>query len=326
MMRALTVTAFGGPETLAVREAPTPSPRPGEVTIDVSHAAVGLVDVFLRRGDYRDREGLPQPPYVPGLEVAGTVREAGEGVTGLQPGDPVATLTLPRQGGLAEVVAAPAQLVVPLNETGVPPEQAAAALGNAATAYLALTDAAHLRSGERVLVHGVTGALASTFPAVAKLLGAAEVVGTVRRESKTEAAHGLGVDRVVVAAEVPTALGGERFEVVVDPVGGELRRKSVPLLAWQGRMLVVGNASGATDVTVDTNLIWKSAIGIIGYAIGGVYAADPERGVGAGKAVLPLLADGRLGLPVTLAPLDDAVAAFERFERGEIDGRLLLVP
>lgn len=321
-MRAVMVTGFGGTDVLEMREVPVPAPRAGEVTIDVTHAAVGLVDVFLRRGDYRHLAGLPQPPYVPGLEVAGIVREIGERVTGLEVGDRVVTMTLPHQGGLAEVVAAPAAL----GGAAVSPKQAAAGVGNAATAYLALTEAVHLRAGERVLVHGVTGALASTFPAVAKMLGASEIVGTVRRESKVDDALALGVDRVVLAHEFPRAVVDERFDVVVDSVGGELRRQSVPLLAWQGRLLVVGNASGVTDVTVDTNQIWQSTIGVIGYSIGTVFAADPARGVAAGKAVLPLIASGTLTLPVTLAPLDEAAAAFDRFEHGEVNGRLLLTP
>src|ERR1700730_17713339 len=98
-MRAVMVTGFGGTDVLAMREMPVPAPRAGEVTIDVTHAAVGLVDVFLRRGDYRHLAGLPQPPYVPGLEVAGIVREIGERVTGFEVGDRVVTMTLPHPGG-----------------------------------------------------------------------------------------------------------------------------------------------------------------------------------------------------------------------------------
>ncbi|MFL1431615.1 MULTISPECIES: quinone oxidoreductase family protein [unclassified Nocardiopsis] len=322
-MRALTVTGFGGPEVLKVREVDTPSPGPGEITIDVSHAAVGLIDALLRRGDFRDAPGLPRPPYTPGLEVAGTVREIGAGVTGPRPGEVVATLTLPGMGGLAEVVAAPAPLVVPLGGT-VPPEQGAAALGNAATAHLAL-GAAHLRPGERVLVHGVTGALASVFPAVAAALGAAEVVGTVRRPERIAAAEELGLDRAVLSSDFPGAIADARFDVVVDPVGGELRRRSPEVLNRYGRLLVVGDASGE-DVALSTDLIWQRAIGVIGFNVGAVLAEDPTRGAAAGRAVLPLLADGRLRLPVTTAPLADAADTFARFERGAIGGRLLLIP
>ena len=79
-MRAAIVTRFGAPDVLEVSEMPDPIPGPGELSIDVTHAAVGLVDVFIRQGLYKDREGLPRPPYMPGLEVAGTVRELGKGL------------------------------------------------------------------------------------------------------------------------------------------------------------------------------------------------------------------------------------------------------
>ena len=79
-MRAAIVTRFGAPDVIEVSEIPDPIPGPGEVSIDVTHAAVGLVDVFIRQGLYKDREGLPRPPYMPGLEVAGTVRELGKGL------------------------------------------------------------------------------------------------------------------------------------------------------------------------------------------------------------------------------------------------------
>ena len=76
-MHAAVVTRFGEPDVFELTELPDPVPGPGQVAIDVSHAAVGLVDVYIRQGLYRDRAGLPQPPYVPGLEVAGTIRTLG---------------------------------------------------------------------------------------------------------------------------------------------------------------------------------------------------------------------------------------------------------
>ena len=92
-MKAIQVSSFGPPEVLRLTELPDAAPGPGEVAVDVTHAAVGLIDVFIRQGLYRDRPGLPQPPYVPGLEVAGTVRALGEGVAGFEVGEPVVTLS-----------------------------------------------------------------------------------------------------------------------------------------------------------------------------------------------------------------------------------------
>lgn len=320
----MSITRYGGPEVIEPVDVPEPQPGPGQVSIAVSHASVGLIEGIIRRGAFADVDGVVKPPFVPGLEVAGTVRAIGEGVTGLRPGEQAATLTLPDQGGYAEVVVAPASLVVSIEGTGVSRAQAAAGLGNAATAYLALTEVAHLREGERVLVHGAIGGLASAFPAVARLLGASAILGTVRSPDKAAAARALGLDDVVTSTDFPAALADDRFDVVIDPVGGQLRLDTLDLLAPLGRLVVVGNADGATGNLVDMNRIWTSNIAVLGFSAGGVLQAQPERGVPAGEAVLPLLADGRLRLPVTELPLDQAAEAHRRMDAKEVIGRLIL--
>jgi NADPH:quinone reductase len=172
-MRAAVVTRFGGPEVFELTELPDPVPRPGQVAIDVIYAAVGLVDIYIRQGLYKDRAGLPQPPYVPGLEVAGTIRALGDGAEGFQVAEPAVTLSgTGAEGGYASVTVAGAAMTVTLDGTGIDPAAAVAAVPNAATAYAALTEVAHLKPGERVLVHGALGGLASAFPGVARTLGA----------------------------------------------------------------------------------------------------------------------------------------------------------
>jgi GMC oxidoreductase/Alcohol dehydrogenase GroES-like domain len=145
----------GGPA--ADRAARSP-PGPGEVAIDVVYAAVGLIDVFIRQGLYRDRPGLPQPPYVPGLEVAGTVRALGEGVAGFEVGEPVVTLSANTgTGGYAAIFVSDAAYVASMKDVNLDPALAVAVVANGATAYLALTQIARIRDGERVLVHGGPG-------------------------------------------------------------------------------------------------------------------------------------------------------------------------
>jgi D-arabinose 1-dehydrogenase-like Zn-dependent alcohol dehydrogenase len=139
---------------LTETQLPDPEPGPGQITIDTSHAAVGLIDVLLRRGDMAKRPGLPQPPFVPGLEVAGTVRQLGNGVEGFHVGEPVVTVSQMALGGYASVTVAEASMVLSLSDSDVNPALAVAALPNATTAYLALTRVAHLQQGESVLVHG----------------------------------------------------------------------------------------------------------------------------------------------------------------------------
>ncbi|MGH2886112.1 MAG: alcohol dehydrogenase catalytic domain-containing protein, partial [Solirubrobacteraceae bacterium] len=140
------VTRFGAPDGFEISEMPDPIPGPGEVSIDVAYAAVGLVDIFIRQGLYKDRAGLPQPPYVPGLEVAGSIRELGDGVDGFSVGEPVVTVTgTGAEGGYASISVVDARFAVSLAGSGVDPALAVAAVPNAATAYLALTRVAHLQ-------------------------------------------------------------------------------------------------------------------------------------------------------------------------------------
>lgn len=321
-MRALSITRYGGPEVLEEIEAPEPVPGPGEVTITVSHASVGLVDALIRRGTLAEYDYAPKPPLVPGLEVVGTIRAAGPG-SGFSVGDEVVTLTLPGMGGYADVKLAPAALVVPLAGTGVERTQAVAGLANTVTAYLSLTEAVRLPKDARVLVHGALGGLASVYPEVARLLGAREVVGTVRRPEQVEAAKQLGFDRVVLSGELGE-LGDERFEIIVDPVGGDLRIASLDLLAPMGRMLVVGSAGSETAPLVDSNAVWGKNIGVVGFNVGGFLAADPAPARPAADAVLPLYTDGRIRLPVTVLPMAEAREAHRRMDTGEAVGRLVL--
>src|ERR1700709_1565154 len=240
-MHAVVVSAFGGPAVLTEVELPDPKPGPGQLTIDTSHAAVGLIDVLLRRGDMRDNPGLPQPPYVPGGEVAGSVREIGEGVEGFRVGEPVVSMSQATLGGYASVTLAQASPVVPLGDSAVDPAQAVAALPYAVTAYLGLTRAAHLQPGESVLVHGAAGGLAATVPAVARALGATRIVGTVSSPSRIKDTAHLGYDDVFTSDGFVEALAGRPVDVVADAVGGDVRTASLDVLAPFGRTLLLGH-------------------------------------------------------------------------------------
>ena len=327
-MRAAVVTRFGAPDVFEISELPDPIPGSGAVSIDVGYAAVGLVDVFIRQGLYKDREGLPQPPYVPGLEVAGTVRELGGGVEGFTVGEPVVTVTgTGAEGGYASICVADARFIVSLASLGVDPAVAVATVPNAATAYLALTRVAHLNSGESVLVHGALGGLASTFPGVARSLGAATVVGTVRRTSlATAEASRLPYERVIASDDFPDALIDQRFDVVIDPVGGDLRTASLDVMAPLGRLLAVGNASGDWQHTVETNRLWVSNLAILGFSAGSYLPTHPESGRPAAEGALKAVSEGLVNLHTDTMPLEQASEAHRRVEAGQVNGRILLVP
>ncbi|MGQ4511974.1 zinc-binding dehydrogenase [Streptomyces sp. DW26H14] len=326
-MKAVQVSRFGEPGVLALADLPDPVPGPGQLTIDVTHAAVGLVDVYIRQGLFKDREGLPRPPYVPGLEVAGTVRALGEGVTGFAPGERVVALPGDGTGGYASVYVSDQARVVSTEGYGIEPALAAAVVPNAIMAHAALTGAIHLSAGESVLVHGALGAFAAVFPGVARKLGAARVVGTVRTgRMGAAAATRLPYDAVVDSAELPGALDGEKFDVIVDPVGGVLRTRSLDLLAPSGRLLLVGNAGGDWEHRIDGNRIWQGNITVAGFNAGAYLPAHPEAIRPAAEVALRAVADGLADTDIETLPLADAAAAHDRLERHATSGRMVLVP
>ena len=327
-MHAAVVTRFGEPGVFELTELPDPVPGPGQVAIDVSHAAVGLVDVYIRQGLYKDRAGLPQPPYVPGLEVAGTIRALGAGVEGFRIGEPVVTLSgTGAEGGYASVSVADAAMTARLEGTGVDPALAVAAVPNAATAYMALTGVAHLRRGERVLVHGALGGLASAFPGVARSLGAGGVVGTARRAALAAArASALPYDDIVASEDLIDAVGDQRFDVVIDPVGGRLRTDTLRVMAPMGRMLLVGNASGDWQHTVETNALWGGNLAVLGFSVGFYLPAHPEQAGPAAEAALKAVSQGLVDIQTQTLPLAEAAEAHRRLENGSVGGRILLTP
>lgn len=326
-MRAVQITAFGEPSVLSVAELPDPVPGLGQITIDVSHAAVGLIDVFMRQGLFGDRPGLPRPPFVPGLEVAGTVRELGEGVTGFAIGEPVVSMSATGAGGYASISVADTALVASTQRYGIDPAVAVAVVPNAAMAHVALTRVAHLAEGESVLVQGALGGFSAAFPGIARRLGAARVVGTVRRGKLAAAAvTKLPYDTIVDSAGLPDALGGEKFDVIVDPVGGDVRTHSLALLKAGGRLIVAGNAGGDWSHQVDTNQLWLTGTTVAGFNAGAYLPAHPQVVRPALEAALAAVAAGLGETEIDVLPFAEAVTAHERMERREPVGRIVLVP
>ncbi|MBM9508073.1 quinone oxidoreductase family protein [Actinacidiphila acididurans] len=324
-MKAVQVSRFGEPQVLTPVELPDPVPGPGRIAIDVTHAAVGLIDVYIRQGLYKDRAGLPQPPYVPGLEVTGTVRALGEGVTGFAVGERVVALSVNGTGAYASVYIAGQERVVSMEGYDIDPALAVAVVPNALMAHVALTRAVSLAAGEKVLVHGALGALAAAFPGIARQLGASRVVGTVRSaRTAAAAATRLPYDAVVDSTRLPEALAGETFDVIVDPVGGEVRTQSLDLLAPSGRLLLVGNASGDWEHRLDGNRIWQGNITVTGFNSGAYFPAHPEAFGPAAEAALKAVAAGLADTEIEILPLAQAATAHERLENHTAQGRLVL--
>lgn len=325
-MRAIQAKTFGAPDVLALEELPDPIPGPGEIAIDVSHAAVGLIDLMFRRGQFKDVAGMAQPPFIPGLEVSGTVRALGQGVSGFRVGERVVSLSGGSgTGGYASIYVAPAHMVVSTEGYEIDPALAVAMLPNMAMAHVALTRVAHLEKGESLLVHGALGGLSSGFPGMASQLGASRIVGTVL-PGKLKAAENsrLPYDSIVDSSAFEAALGGETFDVVVDPVGGAVRSGSLKLTRPGSRIIVAGNASGDWTHEIKSNDLWLGSMSMSGFNAAAYFAAHPHVVRPALEAALKALAAGLGDIVVDLLPLGEAETAHRRMESRSLDGRIVL--
>lgn len=322
-MHALTVTDHRRFAGLRRRSHPDPTPGPAELTIDVRVAGVGLIDALWITG------AMPSlPDFIPGLEVAGTVRATGAGVDGFTPGQPVAAF-LPRAGGFASVAVTSAALAAPI-PAGLSFEQAAIVPSNTTTAHLALTTVGRLSPGEHLLIHAGTGGLGSQFAQVARALGAGRVEAVVGNPEKQRLAYDLGYH----AAHLRTAtddLPDGGYDLVVDPVGGPATAGAFRLLRSGGRLLRVGNASQAPAVALDSLDHWLQNKSTVGFNVGAALADDPAAGTESLRWALAAVADGRVRVDLTgLAELraDDDVAQvaalLERLETGHTTGKLAI--
>ncbi|MGP5086951.1 quinone oxidoreductase family protein [Brachybacterium tyrofermentans] len=318
-MKAVQITSYDGPDGLSYDEIPAPEPAPGQIAIDVEYAGANYVEALFAGGF------VPNPlPWVPGIEASGRVRALGEGVTGFARGDRVAALTINGGGGYGQVAVTQAGLVAPL-PAGMDPALASVVPSNTTTALIALERIAHLRPGEHVLVHAAAGGLGSQFGQVARVLGAARVVGVVGSEAKRQAALDLGYDEVWLRAELADAETGQ-FDVIADPVSGPGRQTSLGLLRLGGRLLAVGDAAQAGDQEINSNTLWFGGIGVLGFNLGALSAAEPNLVGTYLRRALNLVAAGEVTVHVAeQAPIQDAPRVLAALRDGTTVGKTVLV-
>lgn len=254
-MKAWHCAANGGPQDLAIAELPTPDAGAGEVVVRVAAAALNFSDLLMLRGAYQVR---PPLPFVPGQEIAGTVSTSS---ARFRQGDRVAGKVL--WGGFAEQVAAREDMLVRL------PQDVSFAEGASLpvvwpTAWIALHDRAQIRAGETVLVHAAAGGVGAAAVQLARAIEA-RVFATAGGADKLALCRALGADEVFDYRAGPwleallARTGGRGVDVVLDPVGGEVTDLSVKALARNGRLLIVGFASGAIPAIKANRLLLKNA-------------------------------------------------------------------
>jgi NADPH2:quinone reductase len=322
-VRAIVVTSSGGPEVLELRDEPDPRPGAGEVLVDVEAAGVNFRDVYERGGSY---PGTPPPPFVAGVEGAGTILAVGEGVGDLSVGGRVVWTTA--QGSYAEQVVVAADNAVPVPER-LSSELAAAALLQGMTAHYLATSTYPVQEGDPVIVHAAAGGVGRLLTQIVKMRGG-RVIATTSSEEKAQLARSAGADEVLgydsFADRARELTGGEGVAAVFDGIGRTTFDESLASLRPRGHMVVYGAASGQPEPVEVQRLNVGGSLYLTRPSLHH-YTATREELLRRASEVLGWVEDGRLDVRVGgRYPLEDARRAQEDLAGRGTTGKLLLVP
>jgi NADPH2:quinone reductase len=321
------VHELGAPaDVLTWGEMPDPEPGPGRVLVRVHAVACNFPDILLCQGRYQDKPALP---FTPGMEIAGEVVAAGEGAKAAV-GDRVLGPPPMGRGGYAEMTVLDADATLPWPD-GMSAGQAAGMFVTYQTGICALEHRARLQAGETLLVHAAAGGVGSAAVQLGKALGA-RVIGTAGGPEKCAVARELGADEIVdyatedLVARVKELTGGRGADVVYDPIGGDVFDASRRLVAFEGRILVIGFVAGRFAEVPTNHVLIKN------YAVVGVHWARYSR---VAPEWIPrwqgrlndLWAAGEIA-PLVGAelPLREAPEALRRLGSRETTGKVVLVP
>lgn len=322
-MKAVLCREWGPPEDLVVADAPSPMPGPGEVLIEVHAAGVNFPDALIIQKKYQFQ---PDLPFSPGGEVAGRVKEVGPGVTGWRPGDRVVGSST--WGGFAEELVVAAERVVPIPDE-MPFTAAAGFVLAYGTSLHALKDRAQLAAGETLLVLGAAGGVGIAAVEIGKAMGAM-VIAAASSAEKLHLCREMGAGATIDYAKedlrerVKALTDGRGPDVILDPVGGIISETAFRSIAWGGRHLVVGFATG--DVPrIPLNLPLLKGASIVGVFLGGFLRRDPETTRQHMRNLFSLHASGRVHPPITrVYRLEQAAEALRDLMERRVKGKVVI--
>ena len=322
-MKAVLCHAFGSPDDLAVADIPSPPVAAGAVKIRVRACGVNFPDVLLVQGLYQLQ---PPFPFSPGLEVAGDVIEVGAGVAAPRVGDRVIATMM--YGGFAEEAVAPAALTLPM-PAAMSYEHGAGFPLVYGTAHVGLAHRAQLQAGETLLVLGAAGGVGLAAVELGKKLGA-RVIAAASMPEKTALARAYGADETInytrenLRDRINDLTGGRGADVIFDPVGGDLFDQAVRRIAWEGRYLVIGFASGRIPALPANIALLKNAA-LVGLFWGAYLQRDPAVIRDSFAQLLQWYAAGDLKPHIHKTfPLADAPAALRELMERRALGKVLL--
>ncbi|MDZ3994755.1 NADPH:quinone oxidoreductase family protein [Pseudomonas sp. Teo4] len=323
-MKAVLCKTLGPASDLVLEEVASPVPKKNEILLDVQAAGVNFPDTLIIEGKYQFQ---PPLPFSPGGEAAGVVAAVGEKAGAFKVGDRVMALT--GWGAFAEQVAVPFYNVMPIPQ-GMDFPIAAAFGMTYGTSMHALKQRGQLQPGETLLVLGASGGVGLAALEIGKAMGA-KVIAAASSAEKLAVAKAAGADEVIdyskasLKDEIKRLTGGQGVDVIYDPVGGELFEQAVRGLAWNGRLLVVGFASG-TIPQLAANLVLLKGAAVIGVFWGAFAQRQPADNAANFQQLFAWHAEGKLKPLVSQTyPLAEAGAAIERLGQRQAVGKLVVL-
>ena len=323
-MKAVLCKAFGPPESLVIEDVESLKPGNGQVVISVKACGVNFPDTLIIQGKYQSK---PPFPFIPGSEVAGIVKELGEGVDTVKVGRQV--IAYVGLGGFAEEVIANAPSIIPM-----PPNMefttASAFVLTYATSHHALKDRAQLKRGETLLVLGAAGGVGLAAIEIGKVIGA-RVIAAASSDEKLEVCKLLGADEVInyatedIRDRIKQLTGGKGVDVAFDPVGGDYSEPVLRSMAWGGRFLVIGFAAG--DIPrIPLNLPLLKGCSIVGVFWGSFMEHDPKRGQENIHELITWFTEGKLKPHVSATyPLGHVADVLNDLLNRKVTGKAVLV-
>jgi len=329
-MRAVLSKTVGGPSSLVVEEVLDPTPKAGEVIIEVKAVGVNFPDTLIIEDKYQFK---PQRPFSPGGEVAGIVEAVGQGVKGVFKGDRV--IAMPGWGGMVERIAVRAETLIPMPD-GMSFEEGAALVMTYGTSYYALKDRAQLKAGEALLVLGAAGGVGAAAVELGKAMGA-HVIAAASTNDKVQFALELGADNGLIypsgpmdkaaqkelSGELKLASGRDGPDVVYDGVGGDYAEPALRSMDWNGRYLVVGFPAGIPSFPLNLTLL--KSVSVVGVFWGAAAARDPEGHKANMADLMRFYAEGKIRPRVSQTfPLERAHEAIQALSDRTVMGKVVV--
>ncbi|MFP6608859.1 MAG: NADPH:quinone oxidoreductase family protein [Deltaproteobacteria bacterium] len=324
-MRAVMCKEFGPPEKLVVEEIEAPVPGPGQVKLGIRAASVNFPDALIIQDKYQFKA---PPPFIPGAEFSGEVTELGEGVEGIKVGDRVVTVSA--FGGFAEETVVEPERLIPIPDS-VSYEVAAASTMVYGTSYYALKQRAALQPGETLLVLGAAGGVGLAAVELGRLMGA-RVIAAASNDDKLELCRQYGADEGInystenLKERTKELTDGAGANVIYDPVGGDFFDQAIRCIAWEGRLLVIGFASGRIP-ELPANLALLKGCQVVGVFWGAFTMREPDVNIQNMIDLGNWFEEGKLKPHISRTyGLDEAPEALRDMLDRKVKGKIVVTP